>query len=74
MHPNHAMAEMFGRIDGCSKGKGGSMHLFDRTHHMYGGHGIVGDQIPLALGIAFAINYEEADKVCVCYLGDGALN
>ena len=74
MHPNHAMAEMFGRIDGCSKGKGGSMHLFDRAHHMYGGHAIVGGQIPLALGIAFAIVYDGADKVCVCYLGDGALN
>lgn len=74
MHPNPAMAEMFGRMTGCSKGKGGSMHLFDRPNHMYGGHAIVGGQCPLGAGIAFGIQYEEKDNVCLCYLGDGALN
>lgn len=74
MHPNHAMAEMFGKVTGCAKGKGGSMHLFDKYHHMYGGHAIVGGQCPLGAGIAFAVQYLNEAKVCVCYLGDGALN
>ena len=74
MHPQYAMAEMFGKVTGCSKGKGGSMHLFDRAHHMYGGHAIVGGQCPLGVGLAFAIAYLGEDKVAVCYLGDGALN
>jgi len=74
MHPNHAMAEMFGKVTGCAKGKGGSMHLFDRPHHMYGGHAIVGGQLPLGVGLAFAIRYNDEEKVCVCYMGDGALN
>lgn len=74
MHPNYAMAEMFGKITGCCKGKGGSMHLFDKQHHMYGGHAIVAGQCPMAVGLAFAIQYLGEPKVCVCYLGDGALN
>ena len=74
MDPKHAMAELFGKITGCAKGKGGSMHFFDRPHHMYGGHAIVGGQIPLGVGLAFAIQYEKKDNVAVCYFGDGALN
>jgi pyruvate dehydrogenase E1 component alpha subunit len=74
MHPNYAMAEMFGKLTGCCKGKGGSMHLFDKAHHMYGGHAIVGGQCPLALGLAFAAQYNKEDTVTLCYLGDGALN
>ena len=74
MDPKYAMAEMFGKATGCSKGKGGSMHFFDRPHHMYGGHAIVGGQTPLGAGIAFAYQYEQKDNVCLCYLGDGALN
>lgn len=74
MHPDYAMAEMFGKITGCAKGKGGSMHLFDRPNQMYGGHAIVGGQCPLGVGIAFGIQYRAEDKVCICYLGDGALN
>ena len=74
MDPKYGMAELFGRIDGCAKGKGGSMHFFDREHHMYGGHAIVGGQLPLGVGIGFGIQYLAEDKVCACYLGDGALN
>ncbi len=74
MDPRYAMAEMFGKITGCAKGKGGSMHLFDKPNRMYGGHAIVGGQLPLGVGIAFALQYEQTDNVCVCYLGDGALN
>lgn len=72
--PKQVMAELFGKRTGCCKGKGGSMHLFDRQRHLYGGHGIVAGQVPLGVGIAFAIQYRQEDKVCVCYLGDGALN
>jgi pyruvate dehydrogenase E1 component alpha subunit len=74
MDPNFCMAEMFGKVTGCAKGKGGSMHLFDKPHHMYGGHAIVGGQCPLAAGLAFAIQYNKEDKVVLCFLGDGALN
>ncbi|MFW6059356.1 MAG: pyruvate dehydrogenase (acetyl-transferring) E1 component subunit alpha [Phycisphaeraceae bacterium] len=74
MHPNYGMAELFGKITGCAKGKGGSMHFFDKPRHMYGGHAIVGGQCPLAIGLAFGIQYRGEDKVCLCYLGDGALN
>ncbi len=74
MDPRHAMAEMFGKVTGCSKGKGGSMHLFDKPNHMYGGHAIVGGQCPLGAGLGFAIQYEKKDNVALCYLGDGALN
>jgi pyruvate dehydrogenase E1 component alpha subunit len=74
MDPGVAMAELFGRIDGCSKGKGGSMHLFDRERNFLGGHGIVGGHLPLATGVAFAIKYRGGDQVCVCFFGEAAVN
>ena len=74
MHPNHCMAEMYGKLTGCAKGKGGSMHMFDKPHHMFGGHAIVGGQCPLGVGLAFALQYEKKNNVAVCFLGDGALN
>ncbi len=74
MHPNYCMAEMYGRITGCAKGKGGSMHMFDKPNHMYGGHAIVGGQCPLGVGLAFATQYNGEEKVTLCFLGDGALN
>jgi len=81
MDPKHCMAEMFGRIGGCAKGKGGSMHMFDADHYLYGGHGIVSAQTPLGTGLAFATKYEDeviqggqSDHVTLCYMGDGALN
>lgn len=74
MDPKYAMAEMYGKVTGCAKGKGGSMHFFDKPHHMYGGHAIVGGQCPMGVGLAFAIQYEQKDGVALCYLGDGALN
>ncbi|MBL0926429.1 MAG: pyruvate dehydrogenase (acetyl-transferring) E1 component subunit alpha [Phycisphaerales bacterium] len=100
MTPEACMAEMYGKLHGCAKGKGGSMHMFDRPNHLYGGHGIVGAQTALGAGLAFAARYDwevlnkapgapvldgsghPADrprtpagkKVCLCYLGDGALN
>ena len=67
------MAELYGKATGCSKGKGGSMHLFDAEHRFFGGHGIVGGQIPLGAGIAFADQYRGKDSVTVCYMGDGAV-
>ncbi|GHE37812.1 pyruvate dehydrogenase E1 component subunit alpha [Sphingobacterium griseoflavum] len=67
------MAEMFGKITGCSKGKGGSMHFFSKEHKMMGGHGIVGGQIPLGAGIAFAEKYLGNTNVNICYMGDGAV-
>lgn len=73
MSPNKAMAEMYGKVTGCSKGKGGSMHFFDKENNFLGGHGIVGGQIPLGAGIAFAEKYKGTDNVCVCYMGDGAV-
>src|SRR5713226_7036723 len=71
--PRRAMAELFGRRDGLSKGKGGSMHLFDKSHNFLGGHAIVGAHLPLAAGAAFAIKYQGGDQVVVCYFGDGAV-
>ncbi|RYY22307.1 MAG: pyruvate dehydrogenase (acetyl-transferring) E1 component subunit alpha [Sphingobacteriaceae bacterium] len=71
--PNAIMAELYGKATGCSKGKGGSMHLFDKENHFYGGHGIVGGQIPLGAGIAFASKYRGEDFVNMCYMGDGAV-
>jgi pyruvate dehydrogenase E1 component alpha subunit len=86
MSPRACMAEMFGKSTGCAKGKGGSMHMFDRNHWLFGGHGIVGAQTPLGAGLAFAAKYElevlkkavdggaAKKKVALCFLGDGALN
>ncbi len=74
MTPKAIMAELFGRIDGCSRGKGGSMHLFDRENNFMGGHAIVGGHLPLAVGIGYAIRYRESDAVCVCFLGDSVAN
>ena len=80
MHPNACMAEMFGKLAGCAKGKGGSMHMFDRPNNRFGGHGIVGAQTPLGAGLAFAARYEwevlgtGSKKVALCYLGDGAID
>ncbi len=71
--PKAAMAELFGRRDGLSRGKGGSMHLFDRRVNFLGGHAIVGAHLPIAAGVGFAIRYEGGDQVCVCYFGDGAV-
>lgn len=67
------MAELYGKATGCSKGKGGSMHFFSKEHGMMGGHGIVGGQIPLGAGIAFAEKYLGTDNVNVCFMGDGAV-
>ena len=67
------MAELYGKATGCSKGKGGSMHMFDAKNRFFGGHGIVGGQIPLGAGIAFADQYRGNDSVTVCYMGDGAV-
>ncbi|HVU62374.1 MAG TPA: pyruvate dehydrogenase (acetyl-transferring) E1 component subunit alpha [Phycisphaerales bacterium] len=97
MDAGACMAEMFGKATGCAKGKGGSMHMFDRPHWLFGGHGIVGAQTALGAGLAFGARYEwevlkrsvskpdgspaaaedklpAKKKVCLCYLGDGALN
>jgi pyruvate dehydrogenase E1 component alpha subunit len=71
--PRRMMAELFGRRDGLSKGKGGSMHLFDRSVNFLGGHAIVGAHLPLAAGAGFAIKYRGGDQVIVCYFGDGAV-
>jgi pyruvate dehydrogenase E1 component alpha subunit len=68
------MAELYGKATGCSKGKGGSMHLFDAGRRFLGGHGIVGGHIPLAAGIGFAIRYKKGDQVCICYFGEAAVN
>ena len=75
------MAEMYGKVGGCAKGKGGSMHMFDRPNNLYGGHGIVGAQTPLGAGLAFATKYEDEvinggknTRVTLCFLGDGAVN
>jgi pyruvate dehydrogenase E1 component alpha subunit len=74
MDPKVAMAEMFGRSTGCSKGKGGSMHLFDAEVGNMGGHGIVGGQIPLGTGFAFSCAYKKTGGVCFTLFGDGAVN
>jgi pyruvate dehydrogenase E1 component alpha subunit len=68
------MAELFGKATGCSKGLGGSMHLFDKEHHMLGGYGIVGGHIPLAAGVAFASKYRADGRVTLCYFGEGAVS
>jgi pyruvate dehydrogenase E1 component alpha subunit len=71
---NAVMAELFGKATGCSKGKGGSMHLFDAAKGFMGGHGIVGAHIPLGAGLAFASKYQGNGKVCVCFFGEAAVN
>jgi pyruvate dehydrogenase E1 component alpha subunit len=68
------MAELYGKAGGCSRGKGGSMHLFDKTVGFLGGHAIVGGQIPLATGVAFASKYQETDQVTLCFFGEAAVN
>lgn len=70
--PKHVMAELYGRVTGTSKGKGGSMHMFDKKRNLFGGHGIVGGQIGLGAGIAFADKYRKEDHVTLCFFGDGA--
>ena len=72
--PEEVMAELFGKAGGCSAGKGGSMHLFDRDNNFLGGHGIVGGQIPLATGTAFASKYRGKDQVTLCFFGEAAVN
>jgi pyruvate dehydrogenase E1 component alpha subunit len=74
MDPKGVLAELTGRRGGYSKGKGGSMHMFSRAKGFYGGHGIVGAQVPLGTGIAFAHKYRKVGGVCLTYLGDGAVN
>jgi pyruvate dehydrogenase E1 component alpha subunit len=71
--PNAIMAELFAKATGCSKGKGGSMHMFDKAVGFIGGHGIVGGQVPMGAGIAFAEKYNKTGKLCICYMGDGAV-
>jgi pyruvate dehydrogenase E1 component subunit alpha len=72
--PRAVMSEVFGRVDGCAHGKGGSMHLFDRSVNFLGGHGIVGGHIPLAAGVGFAIKYRGGDQVCLCFMGESVVN
>ena len=74
LSPDSIMAEMFGKITGCSRGKGGSMHIFDVKNNFFGGNGIVGAQIPIGTGLAFANKYKGIDGVVVCFFGDGAVN
>ena len=71
--PNKIMAELYGKVTGTTKGKGGSMHIFDKERGFMGGHGIVGAQIPMGAGIGFAEKYLKTGKVCICYFGDGAI-
>jgi pyruvate dehydrogenase E1 component alpha subunit len=74
MPPRSAMAELFGKVTGCSKGLGGSMHFFDREHNMLGGYGIVGGHIPVAAGTAFASKYRGEDRVTMVFFGEGAVS
>ena len=74
LSPRSIMAELFGRTDGCARGKGGSMHLFDRGLNFLGGHGIVGGHVPLAAGVGFAIKYRGGDQVCLCFMGESVVN
>lgn len=73
MHPKYMIAELMAKSTGCSKGKGGSMHIFSKEFNFFGGHGIVGGQIPLGAGIAFADKYNGNTNVTLCYMGDGAV-
>jgi pyruvate dehydrogenase E1 component alpha subunit len=70
--PKRIMAELYGKVTGTTKGKGGSMHIFDKEVGFVGGHGIVGAQIPMGAGLGFAEKYLNTGKVCICYFGDGA--
>jgi pyruvate dehydrogenase E1 component alpha subunit len=72
--PRSVMAELYGRVDGCAGGKGGSMHMFDRERNFLGGHGIVGGHIPIATGVGYAIKYRGGDQVIVCFMGEAAVN
>jgi pyruvate dehydrogenase E1 component alpha subunit len=74
MDPKAVMAELYGKADGCSRGKGGSMHLFDAQRHMLGGNGIVGAHIPVATGVALKIRYRKEKGVVLCFFGDGAIH
>jgi len=74
MDPRGVMAELTGRIGGYSKGKGGSMHMFSREKNFFGGHGIVGAQVPIGTGLGFAHKFKNDGGVCVTYMGDGAVN
>ena len=72
--PRAIMAELFGRDTGCSGGKGGSMHIFDKETNFLGGHGIVGGHVPVAAGVGFAIKYRRGNQLCVCFFGEAAVN
>src|ERR671916_364622 len=72
--PRAIMAELFGRVTGAARGKGGSMHIFDRNVNFMGGHGIVGAHVPLGTGIGFAIKYRGGDQVCVCFMGESVVH
>ena len=74
MAPGAVMAELFGKITGCSKGKGGSMHMWSNEMGIYGGNGIVAAQMPIAAGVAFSVQYQGKDTVIACYFGDGAVD
>ena len=71
--PGAVMAELFGKVTGTTKGKGGSMHIFDKEKNFYGGHGIVGAQVPMGLGLGFAEKYKGTKNLAICYMGDGAV-
>jgi pyruvate dehydrogenase E1 component alpha subunit len=72
--PRAVMSELFGRVDGCAHGKGGSMHMFDKSLNFLGGHGIVGAHVPLGTGVGFAIKYRGGDQVCLCFMGESVVN
>ena len=73
-NPDKVMAELFGRVDGCSKGRGGSMHMFDLERRFMGGYGIVGGNLPIAVGLGLGADYQETDDAVLCQFGDGAAN
>jgi pyruvate dehydrogenase E1 component alpha subunit len=74
LSPESVLAELYGKVGGCVKGKGGSMHMFSAEHQFYGGHGIVGGQIGVGTGIAYATKYQGTDKVTICFFGEAAVN